>query len=156
MVLNSFTFFFFFSQGKVKAVPLNYSSVLDPMPNYDSHVAKSNAADMNRLTSLQTLAVYDATRVRQEFFVVIIFVFNPLWKTLLGMKGEAIDHIEYDVTIQKPALQHGSVSSCVGVCVHVHVPGIRRFFDVCIKMRIWFSLQDGYFHSNKWVFQYGL
>ncbi|XP_071809555.1 uncharacterized protein [Asterias amurensis] len=64
-------------KGKVKAVPLNYSSVLDPMPNYDSHVAKSNAADMNRLTSLQTLAVYDATRIYLYEFGDLDMVTRP-------------------------------------------------------------------------------
>ena len=71
-----------------------------------------------------------------------------------------IDRIEYDVTVQIFALQDG-VCERVRVCVcAVEIkPGTLHaacFFDVRVKTRIWFDLQDGDFHSKKGVIQYGL
>ena len=56
-----------------------------------------------------------------------------------------------------------SVRVCVCVCVHACAveikPGMLRavcFIDVCVWTRKRFALQDGDFHSNKGVIQYGL
>ena len=72
-----------------------------------------------------------------------------------------IDRIEYDVTTQISALLHGV---CERVCARVCMcrrnqtgnAAIACFFDVRIKTRILFALQDGNFHNNKGVIQYGL
>ena len=53
-----------------------------------------------------------------------------------------------------------SVSVCVRVCMcrrnQTGNAAIACFFDVRIKTRILFALQDGNFHNNKGVIQYGL
>ncbi|XP_022096067.1 uncharacterized protein LOC110982150 isoform X2 [Acanthaster planci] len=64
-------------KGRVKAMPLNYTSVLEPIPNYDSHVAKSSALDMTKLSSLQTPMAFDATQIYLYEFGELDMVKRP-------------------------------------------------------------------------------
>ena len=53
-------FQFFLSQGKVKAMALNYNSAIEPTPNYDCHVAKDSDTDVLKLGPVRA---FDHTQI---------------------------------------------------------------------------------------------
>ena len=83
-------------------------------------------------------------------------------RTVVNYSCTGIDQIEYDVTVQISALQHGvcvRVHGCVRTCAVEIKPGMLRvacLIDVHVWTRIRFALQDGDFHSKNRVIQYGL
>ena len=64
-----------------------------------------------------------------------------------------IDRIEYDVTVQTSAVQHGvCMRVCARACAVEIKPGMLRdacFIDVHVWTRTQFDLQGGDFHSKK-------
>ena len=77
---------------------------------------------------------------------------------VLGLRLRPIDRIEYDVTVQISAQQHG-VRERVRACAVEITPGMLRVLLWCTHLdahTVRFALQDGDFHSSKGVIPYGL
>ncbi|XP_072025113.1 uncharacterized protein [Amphiura filiformis] len=57
---QGFLIVFKIMKGKVKAMPLNYTSVIEPTPNYDCHVAKDSDIDVLKLGPVRA---FDQTQI---------------------------------------------------------------------------------------------
>ncbi len=60
-------------QGKVKAMPLNYTSIIEPTPNYDCHVAKESDMDVLKLGPVKA---FDHTQV--SLFINFTYILKPV------------------------------------------------------------------------------